>query len=86
MSTVHWTAAYVRGLAGALVAAGAGVGLVAAPFVFAYQPEGEEWVDASRIGVGALLVVLALLTAVLLADLRDAPAQPHATPADEASS
>lgn len=69
MRSAHWSDAYVRGLAGALVTALAGTWLAAAPFVFAYQADGEEWVDATRVGVwtGALLIVVGFLAAALLA-------------------
>ena len=68
MRCAHWSDAYMRGLAGVLVAAVAGVWLIAAPFLFAYQPVGEDWVDATRVGVsaGAALVGLGLLAAALL--------------------
>lgn len=51
--SAHWSDAYVLGLGGALVAVLAGAWLAAAPFVFAYQPEGAEWVDATKVGVAA---------------------------------
>jgi hypothetical protein len=69
MRSAHWSDAYVAGLAGALVAVLAGAWLAAAPFIFAYQPEGADWVDATDIGVwaGAGLIAAGLLAGVLLA-------------------
>lgn len=67
--SAHWSDAYVVGLVGALVTVLAGAWLAAAPFVFAYEPEGAEWVDATKVGVGAGvgLGLAGLVAGVLLA-------------------
>lgn len=69
MRSGHWSDVYVAGLAGAISALLAGAWIAAAPFVFTYQPEGADWVDATTVGVGTGigLAVAGLLAAMLFA-------------------
>ena len=83
--SAHWSDAYVAGLAGALVAVLAGAWLAAGPFVFAYQSEGADWVDATRVGVwtGVGLIAAGLLVGALLAaGLRGEIAATHSAPTE----
>jgi len=87
--SAHWSDAYVAGLAGALVAVSAGAWLAAGPFIFAYQPEGADWVDATRVGVwtGVGLIAAGLLVGVLLAaGLRAEIAATRAAPTEPSPS
>jgi hypothetical protein len=84
-TTAHWSDAYVAGLAGALVAVLAGAWLAAAPFIFAYQPEGADWVEATQTGVwtGVGLIAAGLLVGLLLAaGLRTEITATHVAPTE----
>ena len=59
---------FITGLAGGLTVALIGAWLAVAPFAAGYQPDGADWVDATRVAVatGGLLIALGVAAATVI--------------------